>query len=159
MTPCCSLRGMLPFSDRKQAILQAHERVRLAKYGGLSGGKAVDSVIQGSRVCLRSSPIYSVGTRAIHIQGGKVQCGILQESVFSTSLSEKCRFRVICEGEEEDMEVEKEEEAAARLGELRCPLMTKTGHTPFLQGQSASSRMMAVAQLAGKGRGRRSSGV
>lgn len=127
------LRGMLPFADRKEAILQAHEKVRLAKYGSLSGGKAADAVLQGSKVCLRSSPIYCVGTRAIHIHGGKIQCGVLQESVFSTSLLEKCRFRVIVGEEEGEMEVEREGEAPTKLGEFWCFLEAESTHLHYTQ--------------------------
>ena len=108
---------MLPFADRKQAIIQGHDRVRLAKYGGLGGGR--DAIGQGSKVCLRSSPIYSVGTRAIHILGGKLQCGILQESVFSSSLSEKCRFKLLGGVGGEEMEVEGQGEQPAVLGMCR----------------------------------------
>ena len=64
---------MLPFSERKQAILQTHERVRMAKYKCGLNGKGVESIVQGSRVCLRSSPVYTVGTRAVHLQGGEIK--------------------------------------------------------------------------------------
>ncbi len=142
---------MLPFSDRKQAILQAHERVRLSKYGGLGGGRA--ELVQGSRVCLRSSPIYSVGTRAIHLLGGRIQCGVLQESVFSSSLSEKCRFRVLAEGDGEEMEVDTDGEPSAALGGLAMELPTRA-HSLLPLSLTGTKRKLPDDGGAGEGEGK-----
>ena len=84
---------------------------RLRGSGRFSNSES--EVQQDSLVCLRASPIYTAGTKAIFCRGHKLQvslslshftlphtltpsqCGILQESVFSSSMSEKCRFRVV----------------------------------------------------------------
>lgn len=63
-------RGMLPFAERKQVIMQAQDRLRAVRYGSSAGREGVG---EGSTVCLRSSPVYPVGCRAIHISGGQLQ--------------------------------------------------------------------------------------
>lgn len=105
-------RGMFPFAERKQAVMDVQETLR-----GTSRYSAAETDIkQHSLVCLRSSPIYTAGTKAIYCKGHKLQvlpfgsetdklealasshtwqCGILEESVFSSSMSEKCRFSVM----------------------------------------------------------------
>lgn len=85
---------MLPFTERKQSIMQSHDKIRQFKYHQ-SGSSQLSVVTQGSKVCLRSSPVYSAGGKAIHMKGTQLQCGILQSSIISPTLSEKCSFKVI----------------------------------------------------------------
>lgn len=106
----CHCRGVLPFTERKQSIMQSHDKIRQFKYHQ-SGSAFSSSVIQGSKVCLRSSPVYSAGGKAIHIKGTQLQCGVLQSNVISPTLSEKCSFNVISgvesgEGEKESDEMD-----------------------------------------------------
>lgn len=96
------LRGVLPFAERKQSIIQSHDKIRQFKYHQTSSSLSSSGVIQGSKVCLRSSPVYSAGGKALHIKGSQLQCGVLQGNVISPTLSERCTFKVISglEGEE-----------------------------------------------------------
>ena len=87
-------RGVLPFSERKQVISQVQEKSRFVVPFSLGSRK--EQVQEGSRVTLRSRPIYSTGCEVIYIKGSVVKCGVLMESVFS--LTEKCRFKIIPEG-------------------------------------------------------------
>ena len=91
---------MLPFTERKQSIVQCHDKIRQFKYhqsglGSSSSSSSTGAVTQGSKVCLRSSPVYSAGGKAIHMKGAQLQCGVLQNSVISPTLSDKCSFRII----------------------------------------------------------------
>ncbi|CAI8024034.1 E3 ubiquitin-protein ligase UBR5 [Geodia barretti] len=106
--------GLLPFPERKQAVVDVQERLRGS--GRFSGGSSEGGEVQlDSLVCLRSSPIYTAGTKAIYCRGHRLQCGILQESVFSCSMSEKCRFRVVT-ARDEPVETEPSE-GSKRTGE------------------------------------------
>lgn len=73
--------------------MQSHDKIRQFKYHQSSSSQS--QVAQGSKVCLRSSPVYSAGGKAIHMKGTQLQCGVLQSSVVSPTLSEKCSFKVI----------------------------------------------------------------
>lgn len=94
VTPTCVCRGVLPFTERKQSIMQSHDKIRQFKYH-LSSSILSPAVTQGSKVCLRSSPVYSAGGKALHMKGTQLQCGVLLNSVISPTLSEKCSFKVI----------------------------------------------------------------
>ena len=60
---------MFPFAERKQAVMDVQERLRgTSRYSGRE-----TEVQQGSQVCLRSSPIYTAGTKAIYCKGSKLQ--------------------------------------------------------------------------------------
>ena len=93
--------------------MHSHDKVRQYKYHQV-GGSSLSSagVVCGSKVCLRSSPVYSAGGKAIHMKGTQLQCGVLQSSIINPTLSEKCSFMVISgrEGEEGRGEVAKEGE-------------------------------------------------
>ena len=106
--PSVSCRGVLPFTERKQSIMQSHDKIRQFKYHHSSSNQS--QVTQGSRVCLRSSPVYSAGGKGIHMKGTQLQCGVLQSSVISPTLSEKCSFKVISATEGCALGVEVEEE-------------------------------------------------
>ena len=56
---------------------QNQEKMRALKYQYSSHCE----LVEGSRVCLRSSPVYSVGTKAIHIKGTQIQVGVVIEQV------------------------------------------------------------------------------
>lgn len=88
-------RGVLPFSERKVALALNQEKLRVLKYQYSSG----TNLTVGSKVCLRSAPVYSSGTKAVHIKGFKLQCGLLMEDVMSPNLSEKCQFKVVTPNE------------------------------------------------------------
>jgi hypothetical protein len=62
---------VLPLNERKQAIIQNTERIRLYKYH--SSSHAQQPLVEGSQVCLRTSPIFSIGARAIHMKGTQIQ--------------------------------------------------------------------------------------
>ena len=66
-----SCRGVLPLNERKQAIIQNTERIRLYKYHSSSHNH--QALEEGSQVCLRTSPIFSVGAKAIHMKGTQIQ--------------------------------------------------------------------------------------
>ncbi len=82
---------MLPFSERKVAVSLNQEKLRTLKYQYSSG----TDLNVGNKVCLRSSPVYSTGAKAVHIKGSKIQCGVLMEDVISPTLSEKCQFKPV----------------------------------------------------------------
>ena len=89
-------RGVLPYTERKQAIVQNYEKVRQSKYHISSSSALGDTrVVQGSKVCVRSSPIYGAGGKAVYMRGAQLQCGILQTDVVNPALTEKCSFKVI----------------------------------------------------------------
>ena len=76
---------MLPLNERKQAIIQNTERIRLYKYQ--SSSQAQQPLVEGSQVCLRTSPIFSLGAKAIHMKGTQIQVKIkivLKLSIFVT---------------------------------------------------------------------------
>ncbi len=77
------------------AIALNQEKLRVLKYQYSSG---IDLTV-GSRVCLRSTPVYPTGTKAVHIKGSRLQCGVLMEDVMSPTLSEKCQFKVVTSDE------------------------------------------------------------
>jgi hypothetical protein len=65
---------MFPFPERKQAVMDVQERLRgSARYSG-----SESEVAQDSLVCLRSSPIYTSGTKAIFCKGQKLQVGRIE---------------------------------------------------------------------------------
>ena len=66
--PC---RGLLPFPERKQAVMDVQEKLRGSGRFSSSGGEG--DVQQDSLVCLRSSPIYTAGTKAIYCKGHRLQ--------------------------------------------------------------------------------------
>ncbi len=66
-------RGVLPFPERKQAVAQNQEKLRVLKYQYTGSGS---ELTEGSRVCLRLSPVYSVGTKAVLIKGSRIQVTI-----------------------------------------------------------------------------------
>jgi hypothetical protein len=80
--------------------------------------------------------VYSAGGKAIHMKGTRLQCGVLQSSVISPTLSEKCSFKVISgtavtfsaegsaegsgqEGEEEKMDQQTSEVDTVKIGMAR----------------------------------------
>jgi len=104
--------------------MQSHDKIRQFKYHQTATSLS-STVSQGSKVCLRSSPVYSAGGKAIHMKGTQLQCGILQTSIVSPTLSEKCSFKVIDGtdtrkskgGEVEEMEQQTTELETIHLGE------------------------------------------
>ncbi len=119
-------RGVLPFAERKQSIMQSHDKIRQFKYHQSNSSLSASSslVTQGSKVCQRSSPVYSAGGKALHLKGTQLQCGVLQTSIISPTLSEKCAFKVISgtiadnaqKESEEEMEHQNTEVDNVRLG-------------------------------------------
>ncbi len=120
-------RGLLPFTERKQSIIKNHDKIRQFKYHQVSSSSSASGLVQGSKVCLRSTPIYSAGGKAIHLKGTQLQCGILQSNIINPTLSEKCTFKLISgeegkkEEEEMDHQASKVEPALMSLGRwLSC---------------------------------------
>ena len=108
-------RGILPFTERKQSIVQNSEKARQFKYhNSTSSASGGTYVVQGSKVCVRSSPIYGAGGKAIHMKGAQLQCGVLQTDVVNPNLTDKCSFKLI--SGKEGASVGKAEEGAARDG-------------------------------------------
>lgn len=64
-------RGVLPLTERKQAIIQNTERIRLYKYH--NSNHTQQDLVEGTEVCLRTAPIFGVGAKAIHVKGAQVQ--------------------------------------------------------------------------------------
>ena len=65
----CHSRGMFPFPERKQALVEVQEKLR----GTSRFPSREHDIKSGSQVCLRSSPIYTAGTKAIFIKGPRLQ--------------------------------------------------------------------------------------
>ena len=91
--------------------MQSHDKIRQFKYHHTSSSSlSSGGVVQGSKVCLRSSPVYSAGGKAIHLKGTQLQCGILQSSIINPTLSVKCSFKVISGLESAAQQETKEQE-------------------------------------------------
>ncbi len=76
--------------------MQNYDKVRQYRYrSSLSSSSGTSHVVQGSKVCVRSSPIYGAGGKVVHLKGTQLQCGILLSDIVSPSLTEKCSFKVI----------------------------------------------------------------
>ena len=68
-----SFRGLLPFPERKQAVVDVQERLRgSGRFSGSSSSEGGEVQLD-SLVCLRSSPIYTAGTKAIYCRGHRLQ--------------------------------------------------------------------------------------
>ena len=115
-------RGVLPFTERKQSVMQSHEKIRQYKYHQSS---SLANLSVGARVSLRSSPVYCAGGKGIHLKGTKLQCGILKNNVINPTLCDKCSFKVISGaevagekrggGKEEGEEGEEEEKEGGEM--------------------------------------------
>lgn len=66
-------RGVLPFSERKLAMMQAQDSSKSLVSATSAVGAKQEPIAVGSVVCMRSKPIYCIGTKAIHIKGGILQ--------------------------------------------------------------------------------------
>jgi len=75
--------------------MQNYDKVRQFRYRSTLPSSSSCHVVQGSRVCVRSSPIYGAGGKVVHMKGTHLQCGVLQSDIVDPSLTAKWSFKVI----------------------------------------------------------------
>ena len=79
----------MPFGQRKKLVDRIRSKGRKGRTGDVKGAL---EVVTGSQVCLRSSPIYHVGSIGLYTADGVPKVGQLMEAAWT--LADTRRFKI-----------------------------------------------------------------